>query len=299
MAAKKKTDGNVSEGSELAIFQEKGIQPALQKRIEELDPEFAKRSRGEQEEILDFLKERAEATLEGVKSRFPVVSVKHAGAGAIELPKSPGEDEGPLVRELTCVILDQYLTKGYWAQGLGKGSSGGPPDCASMDAITPYTKNPVSPSCVTCQYNKFGSGIDNEGNPTRGKRCRDIKRVVVKLDGHDLPARLALSPKNLKNFDAYMNDLRDQGRTIGTVVTKIRARNEESASGPTFTALHFSTERELSMTEVLELKRNCVDPFKQDFRMGAIEIDEADEGGAKGPPPEETSGGEKAADVMG
>jgi len=283
----------------LAIFERHDLVPALRARILEMDSRFAERTPEEQEEIVVLLLEQAQKTTEGVRSRFPMISIRHAGAKSIELPKLAGQEEPPIVREFDGVILDQYLTKAYW-QAAMSGGSGSPPDCASLNALTPYVRDPINVDCATCPFNRMGSGIDRDGNPTRGKRCRDQKRVIVKLDGHELPCRMMLSVMNIGPFDTYMMDLRDQGTPIGTVITRFKAAAAKNRAGVEYTGLELSTVRQLSMDEVLEIKRKVITPFGADFRVGAIEANEGDGTGSSGPSKEDLNRGtgKKAADVL-
>lgn len=288
---------NKDETKALAIFEKHELAPALRTRILELDPKFGERAPEEQEEIVVLLLEQAQKTTEGVRSRFPLINIRHAGTNAVELPKKAGEEDAPIVREFEGIILDQYVTKAHWASPMGK--DGGPPDCASLNGITPYVKEPVNADgCITCPFNKFGSGIDKDGNPTRGKRCRDQKRVIVVLDEHELPCRLMLSAMNIGPFDTYMMDLRDQGTPIGTVRTRFRAVSAKNKAGVEFTGIELNTVRRLSMDEILKLKREIITPLGADFRIGAIE---ANEGTAvAGPTSEDLARGtgEKAAGVL-
>ncbi len=275
-------------GSELTVFQEMKVGPALEARILELDPGFAARGAEEQKEVVGFLMEQAKATTEGVKTRLPTIAIKHAGASSFEMPKTAGAEHGDLVREFEGVILHQGMAKSYWKKSLDDGGSTGPPDCASVDGLTPYSKEPVSQSCAACPLNKFGSAENG-----RGKACRDSKRLVVHLDGHDLPARMSISASNIKKIDGYMNDLRDQGRVLGTVRTKFKAFADQSPSGVEFTGLDISTCAVLDMDETLRIKRDVVDVFRGDFRSGSIEPDaESTTGAAPAELPE------KATSVM-
>jgi hypothetical protein len=182
---KRDNDDAKDHAAALTVFERHQLAPAMRGRILEMDPKFEQRTAEEQEEIVLLLVDQAQKTTEGVRSRFPLIQVRHAGAKSFELPKTAGQSEGEIVREFEGVVVDQYITKAYWQNPMG-GGSGSPPDCASLNALTPYTRDPISADCVTCPYNKFGSGVDRDGNPTRGKRCRDQKRAIVKLDGHEL-----------------------------------------------------------------------------------------------------------------
>lgn len=285
----------------LTVFQEMGVTTSLGAKILDLAPNFKEMPEDEQREMITFFLRQAEKTTEGVKSRFPEIAIKHGGTVAFELPKKAGEDAGMLVREFEGVMLDQYLTKAYWRNAYGTGGRGAP-DCASVDGMNPYTKDSVNApdkgGCLTCPMNRFGSGIDEQGNPTRGKRCRDIKRAIIWMEGHELPVRIRISAANLKAFDGYMNDLRDQGLPIGSVKTRFRAKDDRNRAGVGYTGIELTTIEVLPWETIKQLKRDVIDVFEPDFRLGAIEADDFDEPNSA--PSEEQQGQQstKAKDVM-
>lgn len=286
----------------LILFTELEVKPTLQSKILELEPEFAKLPETEQREMIMFFLEQAAKTQEGVKSRFPTLDIKHAGTKMFEMPVKAGEEDRPLSKEFEAVILDQYLTKAYWQKRFGQGGKG-PPDCASTDGLNPYVDNPINPpdkgGCIACPYNRFGSGIDDQGNKTRGKLCRDVKRIIIWLEGHALPIRMSVSAANIKEFDKYMNDLLDQDQPVGTILTKFRAVEAANRNNVEYTGLQLTTVRKLTWKEMKALNDGIVKPFKPDFRLGAIEAFD-DESDQQAPTAEQTEGqSTKAADVMG
>lgn len=275
-----------TEEKALAIFQEKQITPAMQTAVLDMDPDFASRTEEEQREVLQMLIENAEKTLENVKSRFQQVDLIHAGTNLFKLPPSAETGDETTAKEFEAVILDQYLTKAYWEKRMGEGQ-GTPPDCASLDGYKPYTRNPVSADCISCPYNKFGTGVDQEGRPTRGKRCRDQKRLVLHLEGHRLPVRLTLSTMNIKNLDSFLSELSDQNLTMSKVRTRFRAVESKNAQGVKYTGVDLSIAEKLSIDEMLRIKRETIDAYGDQFRIGAIEAGEGDSGSDRTPSKEE------------
>jgi hypothetical protein len=282
----------------LAIFREFQLPEPLQARVLDMAPDFHDMPEDDQRALVEYWMEQAKATTEGVKARFPRAKMLHAGTVAFELPPEPGSEKGKIVREFDAIILDQHVTKAWWKDPYGDGG-GGYPDCASLDGLKPYTPEPVASSCIKCALNRFGSGKDRDGNATRGKACRDTKRVIFYLDGHDLPLTLQISAANIKRFDSYMNALRDQGQPIGTVRTRFKAVEVTNKANVSYTGIELSTVDVLSIPEQLGLKRNVLDLFKSDFRIGAIEFD--GEGSSERTAPSDTeqeSTAKKAADIM-
>lgn len=280
-------NGGTEEVLALTLFQELQVPATVQAKIVERDPKFESRSPEDQRELIEFMLEQAALTTEGVRSRLPIVKIRHAGAKAFELPPEIGGEDGVSKKEFEATILDQYPTKAYWED---EKNVGGRPDCASLDGITPYVQEPVNIDCISCPNNRWGSATQG-----KGKRCKDAKRLILALDGHELPCRLQISSANIKLIDQYLSDLRDQGAPIGTVITRFRAVEARNEGNVEFTGLEFSTVRTLTMDEVLEVKRYKVKPFKDDFRVGFIES--ANEGDSdKAAEPEERP--QKATEVM-
>lgn len=280
----------------LVIFQDLQLTNEQQLQVFDLVPDFADREEMEQREICVFLKEQAAATTEGVQLRLPVIKILHAGANSFELPRTGDDEDGPVVREFEGVILDKTLGKLYWRESYG-GGQGGPPDCASANGLTPYTTNPINPRCTSCKLNKFGSGVDNQGQPTRGKACRDVRRLYLKVDGYNLPLQLSVSAANIKVLDTYLTDLVNQGRQIGTVITRFKAVEAKNAAGVSFTGLELSTARRLEWDEMKLIKANVTEVFREHFQREEISL--ADDAPASTPSQgESTEMGKKAAEVM-
>jgi len=276
----------------LTIFQEYQVPDVVANKLLDLFPDFHDMPQQEQVDLIQFIAEQAVITTQQVKSRFPMISVKHAGVNKIEIPAPIGEEENPLVTAIEGVMVYQYLTKAYWKAEMSEGG-GGAPDCASLDGLTPYTKDPQAEKCFNCPLNKFGTRQKG-----RGKACRDIKRVILLMEGHELPLRLSISSSNIRSLDQYLNDVRDRGMPIGTMLTRVKAVGAENADGVKFTGIEFSTIRQLKADEIRDVMA-AKRAYQEDFRIGSIESNEG--GDSEAPDPNarsEQAKSAKAADVM-
>jgi hypothetical protein len=284
--------------SALMLFKDMNVTEAEKARILNLDPEFYDRSENAQQDVIDYLRRRGKATTQDITPRFPQIKILHAGSNAFELPKKAGEDSGDIVREFEAVVLHQNLSKAYWKESYADG--GVAPDCASVNGIRPYVAKPISDSCVSCAYNQFGSGVDSSGNPSKGKACRDIKRLMLQVEGHELPVRMSVSAANIKTLDSYMNDLIDQGTPLGTVSTKFRTKEARNAAGVAYTGLELSTTRSLPIAEGMRIEKDFLLPFERVFTRGAIELSEtATSQSAPAADQPDAAASEKARSVMG
>lgn len=129
---------------------------------------------------------------------------------------------GHPVAVLGCVILaaKPQLEKKLYLTAYTPGSNAAP-DCYSMNGIAPEadSSNKQAEACAGCWANVFGSGVDQTGNPTKGKRCSDIKKLALfangKVYGFNIP------PASLQNFTAYVRDLSARQIPLPAVITTI------------------------------------------------------------------------------
>ena len=95
------------------------------------------------------------------------------------------------------------------------------PDCFSRDGVKPDASATMKQceNCAQCPHNLFGSGVDQNGNPTKGKACADTKQLAIYgaggIFGFKIPAA------SLKNFTAYLTTLKGYGLTPPAVITNI------------------------------------------------------------------------------
>ena len=95
------------------------------------------------------------------------------------------------------------------------------PDCFSCDAIKPDPSSPVKQceSCAGCPQNQFGSGTDQNGNPSKGKACSDTKMLAVWANntvyGFKIPSA------SLKAFRTYASETSRRGVDLSTCLTVI------------------------------------------------------------------------------
>jgi hypothetical protein len=83
------------------------------------------------------------------------------------------------------------------------------PDCWSLGGIKPDVScsSPQSATCAPCRHNKFGSGTDEKGVKTRGKACKNTRRLVLKYRGVDMPVLLSLPATSVKLFNQFLKTL--------------------------------------------------------------------------------------------
>jgi len=194
---------------------------------------------------------------------------------------------------LTVVILGASPVKGfskaYFIDPYVEGSDD-PPDCSSTDGIEPdsWVSAPECSNCASCPHNVFGSGTNSNGEPTRGKACADIKRLLVLPP--DKPESeifiLQVPPASLKVLSSFGRDLASHKIPIEGIVTKLSFADAEypklefqfsafidEGKAPAFLARAKSDEVRDIMMKVLEEDKSltdAVDP-KENLKPSAEE----------------------------
>ena len=213
------------------------------------------------EEMKKMYQEEMSSDMENVTPRLPQIKV-------IRETQQFKFDDETFGKEFVGVILDSNMTKAYW-ESVYSGESN-PPDCASLDAIKPSqwtAESAISPMCANCKLNKFGTSTDKDGNPMRGKACRDLRRIHILLDGYRLPLRLTLTPSALKGYDEYISLLQTKGYPLLSVNTRFSLVKGDSG-GFTVSIFHgeidsFIADNQKDFNE----KFSSLKKMKADFRL--------------------------------
>lgn len=81
-----------------------------------------------------------------------------------------------------------------------------PPDCGSVGGIQPdaHSEKKQSKLCASCPMNQWNTGTGADGKPSRGKACRQSKRLVLHMNDISLPVLLSLPPTSARALDVYL-----------------------------------------------------------------------------------------------
>lgn len=219
------------------------------------------------------------ANMEGVEPRLPLVKILPQ-AQMFNMP-----DDSKVV-SIQGIIIETHRTNAWWPR-TGDAAEGNLPSCASMDGVRPQPDYdaPQCATCAECQQNRYGSDMGPGGQPAKGKACKNMRRIYVLLEGHELPYLLTLSPTSLKNFDAYAVTLTDQKRPIPTVITEITLSKAQNGSNVYSKAEFRVLERiddRAKLGRILALKRQ----LQETVRHQAITAEEYVNGDAAGSTPD-------------
>jgi len=159
--------------------------------------------------------------------RLPQIKIIHQ-AQMFEMP------DGSKVQEFQGLIIDFNKINSYWAESFDQTGGGTPPDCFSLDGVSPSPLGAAvqSEHCADCPKNAFGS----DGG--RGKACKNLKRAhIITRTSQLLPYRLTMPPSNLRAFDGYVSNLVAQGLPWRMVYTNFTLRPTKNKDGITYAEL--------------------------------------------------------------
>lgn len=113
------------------------------------------------------------------------------------------------------------LQKAWYAAAYKLGEEGKAPDCFSNDGMMPDASVAVKQceSCAACQMNAYGSGKDQDGNPTGGKACSDNKILAVFVKGGIY--KFKIPPASLKTWALFVKQLGTRGIPVGNIKTLV------------------------------------------------------------------------------
>lgn len=173
-----------------------------------------------------------EAFSGGITSGFGVLSIR----GKVWRQKYQGEERivmdddqrTPRYKiEVVMVKASPVISKTWYEHGYTDGANS-PPDCFSMNGVTPEPTSPKLQSkfCKTCRWNQWGSSRA-QGGTGKGKDCSDTKRIAVVPAG-DLrnerfggPMLLRVPPASLAEVDTYARHLSGMAMPLDSVVTEM------------------------------------------------------------------------------
>jgi hypothetical protein len=244
-------------------------------------------------ELRQQFEEQSRENLEGVTPRLPKIALPTGQSKEFSIEKF-GE-EANQVKTFTGVILYQTAANAYWAEKFGTGANV-PPDCASHDGIIPSTSynNLQAKTCAECKWSKFGTATGSDGQKARGKACRNVKRIVVLVQGEAIPYLMTAPPGSIKSFEEFMINLRKDKRPYWSVASTFTISTETNATGIKYPQIHAAVAGYINNPDILKkisvMRDEWMGVVKQtQFSAAEIPADSAPSGAEYVPP----AGGEE------
>lgn len=250
-------------------------------------------------EALEDLRENI--MLGGGLTEKDIRKVKNPSGGQLmfEIGRAAGEPE--YVRELTGVALAVLPRRTLWANK--NVDSGEFPVCSSTDMVNGAKRRgedggidiPLNilevgvpggeaGKCAGCPFDEWGSGVDEAGKPTDGKRCTESRIIYFLRAGDILPVKMTVPSSSLGKFGLSVKAL---PAAISKSVVKVSLSKEETRGGKKVAMynVEFAGKLDPASIEGLKAYRPLVDKLIENAsaeRTDEIEAERYSRGGRGG-----------------
>lgn len=201
--------------------------------------------------------------------------------------------------EIIGIVAVSQKARGYWS---GKGKESPAPLCSSPDgvhgnfalaptkgqlrdaishravhpAIRIYDEQKPFPDffdCAACPLNQWGSA--DEG---KGKACKEMRRLVLLVNGWVAPTLLTLPPTSIRIWDTFCSGLKNKRSAYFAVRVKLSLSEAESNTGDPYSVLSVQLAGSLSQDEVqavMDLRRQYAE-YVRDLPIESADYATAD-----------------------
>ena len=150
------------------------------------------------------------------------IKIPSGGGTAYEVQGEDDDDTEPM-KTITGVVVFTHRLSGYWPSAYG--SSNNPedklPTCASMDGKTGMVQLGATAgevvTCETCPWNQYGTARDQAGNPSRGKACKNMRRLYILMDGNPNLYLLTVPPTSIKDVNNQLAKIAPYANKVVTL----------------------------------------------------------------------------------
>ena len=234
--------------------------------------------------------------------QFPRIKVAPGGIGQFLV----GEDTA---KSFTGVVVISRKIRGYWPDS----GTGAPPLCSSPDGahglfnsdapdtdyaaamktkfphrgVVMLTENlplPTHFDCASCPLSQWGSEHQRRGGAGKGKACKEMRRLLVLVDGFAMPAIFNLPPTSIRAWDSFASGLAARRSAYFAVKVKFELDSAKATGGETYNVVKVSLAGALDAGQVGmvgEIRRQ----YMEFFAGMAIDSSEYDEQPANGNAP--------------
>lgn len=204
-----------------------------------------------------------------------------------------------MVKSFTAIVAISQKIRGYWPdQGTGS-----PPLCSSPDGNRGYFDPdlsdtqfeaasgtsaphpgivllsnketlPESFACHRCPMSAWGSEHQRRGGNGKGKACKEMRRLLLLIDGWTLPALMSLPPTSIRAWDSYCSSLAARKGAYFAVKTKFSLDSAKANSGETYNVVQVSVTGKIDELDQLRM----VSEIRRQYRelVSGLPVDAAE-----------------------
>ena len=137
-------------------------------------------------------------------------------------------DDTESVGSVEGVIIYHKNVRAYWPEGYGEG--GTDPQCNSADTVT--GEGEPGGACLDCPLAKWGSGVDKDGNSTRGQACTTRKHMFLIRPDERLPMMFSLPPTSLKSARMFFLELGNKDIQYWHIISRLSLEQSTKGGNP-------------------------------------------------------------------
>lgn len=170
------------------------------------------------------------------------IKVPSGGGIAYEV-QGEDDDDTDAMKEIEGVIVFTHRLSGYWpgAFGAAKEAKDKIPVCSSMDGKTGLnTETGELRECERCPWNEYGTGVDEKGNPSRGKACKNMRRLYLLMDGDPNLYLLTVPPTSIRDVNKQLTKILTGGVPYTGLVVKLKLEKVQNANGVAYSKVAIS-----------------------------------------------------------
>lgn len=191
----------------------------LANRYENIDPELLAEL---QDELTDLDPESGISCLQ--------IKIPSGSSSAYEVQTE--DDDSEPMKKIEAVVVFTHRANGYWPGAYGSDDGNKAPVCSSMDGKTAlWTETGEVRSCENCPYNDYGTATDQKGQQTRGKACKNMRRLYLMMSGDPNLYLLTVPPTSIKEVNKQLAKIIGSGTPYTGIVTILSLEKAKNANG--------------------------------------------------------------------
>lgn len=188
-----------------------------------------------------------------------------------------GEEEGDeeYLKEIDCVIVFTHRMNGFWPNPFGSGDDGDKaPVCSSMDGKSGLWRDTGElRNCENCPMNEYGSGTDQAGNRSKGKACKNMRRLYLMMSGDPNLYLLTVPPTSIKEVNKQLARVISGGTPYTGLVVTLKLEKTKNAGGIDYSKV-IITKKGLLGPATSAMAQKLRRQIKEQYQTMAVTLDD-------------------------
>ena len=107
-----------------------------------------------------------------------------------------------------------------------------------MDGKTAvWTETGEVRTCETYPYNQYGTGTDDKGNPSKGKACKNMRRIYLLMDGDPNFYLLSVPPTSIKDVNKQLAKILASGTPYTGMIVSLTLEKAQNSNGVAYSKM--------------------------------------------------------------